>query len=361
MTFLSRQLLGIWYLSIVVLAFSFQVADVPPNLRNVGTVAAYSPDGGLLAIGGVVEGISGVSIYNTNFEREAFYKAKDSISALAWNSDGSRLAIRTQYMDGDTVEIISASPPFEPLTVSSLYVVDPNKLLWSPNDRYVITHSDLSIIISNTSDGTRHQEILADEAEGYWRHTDIAWHPDGSLLILQTNYLESRARVLLYDLEKGSMIRETEIGFRASHIEVNPNGEQFAVAYSDTLQTMEVYAFASGERLRRFQPLDPSLEVTVLQWTPDGGALAILGDHDDGIQFWDAETGELTMTVKEVLPENIVIVQSFALHPDSRSIAIVAVPQYSEATAEPVFLRTEGVSRLIPNVAAVADLSQFSK
>jgi len=204
--------------------------------RGPLTVMSLSPDGKLLATGGVD---GNVRVWNA--ESGAFVRALvghgTGVIGLAWSPDGNALA--------------------------SVGGSDGTARLWDASTGMTI----------RTLKGHK----------GYTHH--VAWAPDGQSIVVAGG---TSGFVTLWDLVKGEQVRTVEVGSTITAVAWSPNNRDVAISgRASGVQVRELRQNTSS-----FQGMLPDQYGTAVAWSPDGKT--IVGGSPTKTIVWDVESGSQT-------------------------------------------------------------------
>ncbi len=115
----------------------------------------------------------------------------------------------------------------------------------------------------------------------------IDFHPDGSLVVASE---EGPLHVL--EAETGSEVRRIDLGGGLFRVAFSPSGDRLAVVrYPE--RTLTLYSWPELEELQFLEQDKTVFDVT---WTTDGSSL-IFASGDHRAHIWNAETGEITLSL----------------------------------------------------------------
>ncbi|MGY1702962.1 toll/interleukin-1 receptor domain-containing protein [Geodermatophilus sp. SYSU D00697] len=263
---------------------------------------AFSPDGTLLASGGIDDSVvfwdvparELLGAYPTNWQ--------ELVYGIAFDPEGDRVATATSrgdvlVWDVGTERRLSWSPGSHPAWVNAVAVSRDGQTVVS-GDR------DGRITVWDVSGGTAVGDPLQHPGD-VGGVMGLALSPDGRTLV------SSGGRVVLWDLD--SHERTGDLGHSSGTVGVafSPDGSTVASANGDTVQVWDV-------RRGSMTPLaGHQAAVNVVHYSPDGRTLGSAGS-DGRILLWDLERGE---RMGELVAGEDERIWSLALSPDGRTIA----------------------------------------
>jgi WD40 repeat protein len=232
------------------------------------------------------------------------------VSAIAWNSDGTRLAIGNLTSPFEVVDLQTHAVL---LTDSSFRFV--NSLDWSPNNpAYLAIGGDMGfgsgkVAVLDTDSG----EVLH-----LWDANAAArsavWSPDGSKIAAASNGIGAldRYEVRVWDAISGDLLTSKPYSTQTiSSIAWSPDGSEIA---GDVANAIQIWNATSGDVVRTLRGHDPQAVVESVAWSPDGSKLASTGT-DGTLRVWNAYTGKLIAW----FPSNFGVVK---WSPDSKQLAV---------------------------------------
>ena len=96
------------------------------------------------------------------------------------------------------------------------------------------------------------------------------------------------SRWALVDLERGRVLDEGDLGFKALSVDISPDGEHAAA--SGSVGEVGVVDLDSGEQVR--PPVKGHEDgIYFFRYSPDGSRI-VTGGADDAVALWDGPTGE---------------------------------------------------------------------
>jgi len=240
-------------------------------------------------------------------------QATSTVTALAWNSDGMRLAVG--YVLGQ-VEVVNLQTGDTVFTNSSMRIV--SSLEWNPvNSDYLAIGGDTenlhgAVIIIDTFSGQVIHTLDGGESSG-----SLAWKVDGSAIAATSNTVgapaTSRNEIRVWDTATGELVTHSmySVGPITS-IAWSPDGRRIAGATTDSV--IFIWDVVSGEIIHELN--GHSDVVLSVAWSPDGARLASTGSIlDNTLRIWDAATGDNTAT----LPSRFGVVK---WSPDSSQLVV---------------------------------------
>jgi WD40 repeat protein len=257
---------------------AFQISDSPDTIYAV----AWSPDGSKIAFGGgqsgcspeiipefavtIVDAITGNTIYR-------LLGHQCNINSLAWNSNGTWLASAAE--DGIIVWNVANG---QIISEASRLGLGAYSVAWQPNGiQFLYTLGEQPVIEFVNSDTG--QLINSFFSEGGTTFS-ADWSPDGSLVASGDN------AVRVWDMATGQLIK-TFTGHSGAVFPVlwSPDGTLLASVAGDN--TVRIWNVATNENLLTI----PVGAVWRLDWSPSGNAIAA-SSLDGYIYIFDTGSGE---------------------------------------------------------------------
>lgn len=230
-----------------------------------------------------------------------------STSDIAWNPDGTRLAIA----GGSEIHILASGNTEPPLQIELRDGENsgsrPVHLAWSPDGAYIAAvegnsrevanvQNTLSIINATTGEITLVMQAgLA---------ADVDWSPDGTMIATATSQFERRIStpIKVWDAQTGRLIAQLSGSVqghtREAHtVQWHPDGQQLlSGAYDNTVRIWQVQPELAVNQLRENRILRGHMDrVNAIAWSPGGNQLAV-GSEDGSIRVWDVASGEMIET-----------------------------------------------------------------
>ena len=242
------------------------------------TAVTWSPSGNNIASAGTLD--SSVQVWNANTGTRIFlFAVKDQrVDALAWSSDGTRLA---SALGNDTVDVWSIATGDEsifPLSSPG----DANALALSPNgDQIAAVSGNTSVEVRSATTGN----LLFT----YSGHTQavltLAWSPDGK-------YIASGGADGIAQVWDATIDCHPEpfasLKGKLREGSVSMGREMLRCAQHDSAATTgHTYVTYTGH----------SAEVNAVAWSPDSSQIAS-GGADGTVQVWEVATGRLLFTYR---------------------------------------------------------------
>jgi WD40 repeat protein len=218
----------------------------------------------------------------------AFAQTADVPSVIAWNCDGTRLAVG--YLLGEVV-IVNAQTGDMVFTDSSLRIV--TSLEWSPTQPNILAVAGYFealqgvVRIIDTVSGATLYVLDGGQSVGA-----IAWNPDGSEIAAASNNLGpiSRNEVQVWNTNTGALVTQAMSSVESiTSITWNPDGTQIAGATASS--TIFIWNVTTGEVIHELTGhTDVVLSVA---WSPDGNRIASTSSTvDNTLRIWNTVTGE---------------------------------------------------------------------
>ena len=226
-------------------------------------------------------------------EIQIFSGSVDYVTAVAWSSDGKRIA--TGADDGVRV--------WDAVTGESLFSLEYSRLVrsvaWSPDGSRIATASDDGVRVLDAVTGV---ELLSLKRSCLvW---SVAWSPDGSRIATG-----SFGDVRVWDAVTGKELLSLGYGHLVESVAWSPDSRRIAAGYG--VGDVRVLDAVTGVELLSLKCRYGSWSVA---WSPDGRRIAAASDGR--ARVWDAVTGKELLTL-----ECDYMVKSVAWSPDGRRIA----------------------------------------
>jgi WD40 repeat protein len=287
---------------VVALEGAPHVIKISPAREGRAFTVAYSPDGGILAVGSSL----GIQLFtSSDLQLSRFIPTKSWVRALAFSPDGSLLASGSY---DSTVRLWSPSNGtlWRKLTGHSGWV---RALAFSPDGRLLATASDDNTVrLWRVADGTA-VRIYDQRTAGV---RSVAFSPDGQLLA--TGGYDKVIR--LWSVTDGNLVKEL-----AGHtnwvrcLAFSPDGAWLASGGFDA--TVRLWRVADGKLVKTVQ--EHSSSVLGLAFSPDGSLLAS-ASVDTTVRLWTMPALESY----DLLKDHTDFVYGVAFSPDGKSLASAA-------------------------------------
>jgi len=224
----------------------------------------------------------------TNSPKEIFYRkvrAGGGFVALSLSRDGKLLAVG----DNNNISIWDAEfgydlfvLPMEQQTVGSGF---------SPDGNYFASGGyGTSIKIWDLSSPGEKLALTAHDGK---RVGDVAYSPDGSLLLTESSWTNSLS---IWDSSNGKELKSIPVSGICCSVEFNPDGTQLINGSNNGWTT--IFDLKTGKAIRTLYAGDSSIFVIKAIFNPSGKYIGTAND-DGTAKIWDAANGKniLTMTV----------------------------------------------------------------
>jgi WD40 repeat protein len=283
-----------------------------PDLTDVLSEVAWSPDGRRLAGGSLPDGT--VRIWDTRSGREVLGFPGGFFGSFHWSPDGRRLAVSSNGEDWSVVHIRDAGTGQTTMTLEGHGRL--GGVAWSPDGtRLAAGSNDRTITVWDA--GTR-QEVLT-----LFGHTGevtaVAFSPDGSRLASGASDTGGRgnaSELKVWDVTPERTVRtlrgHTDQVWRVAF---SPDGARLASASGDG--TVRVWDANAGQEVLALRGHTDA--VTSVAFSPDGSRLASASD-DKTVKVWDTGSGQEVLTLKGHTRR----VQGVAWSPDGTRLASAA-------------------------------------
>jgi Tol biopolymer transport system component len=346
MTFLNRQSLGIWFLSLVALVFPYHAAQFTRGYSHV----AWDAQGRYFTISGPISPeILGFILYDAQGIEQGRYAVPMNVLDMAWSPVAQQLAVYTVADEGMTeviqiwdmerreiaLEIKKGDNDFETADM---------RPHWSPDGSSIAIVYGREVRIWDAVTRNLKQLISIDDK---WLGF-IAWGEDSKSVQLH----DESGIAYTYDIEAERVITETRISDTPLlNFRHGPTGTTLAVIEQGRI---EIRDRNSGE-VSTVIPLEPRTQYSYASWDTTGAYFVLMRATGD-IEFWNVVSGQREYTVSSFLTG---YAEAFAISPDGQSMVVVSGPTVMEATPEAVSSASEIITPLVPGFAVLIDLSQF--
>lgn len=240
---------------------------------------AFSPDGGLLAVGTNV----GVYVYDAHTLGDVLFVASENpIFALGFSPDGKTLAAGMTGRS-ELILIDIASGEFETIPSGHIENIGICGVTYSADGSLLASSSyDDTVVVLDAATG---EELYVVPGNGNVFNT-TAFSPDGETLATA----QDRGTLVFYDAHEGDLLRrmdgrelEGEIG--SYGVAFTPDGARVA---SGGYGALNVWDAASGDTLLRVMDLPGHYQNVALL---DGGKQLLAGNSLDNGGIWDVDSG----------------------------------------------------------------------
>ena len=254
----------------------------------------------LLYTSGYKQGLSGVLVaplldrseLKIFPEIQIFIGCVDDVTAVAWSSDGSRIATGSD----DGVRVWDAVTGENVLSLEHDHRVE--SVAWSSDDGRIATGFGDGVRVWDAVTG---KELLSLEC-GHGVKS-VAWSPDGSRIVTSSTFDDAR---VWDDATEGNVL-SLEHDNLVKSVSWSSDGRCIVAS---SVGAAQVWDAVTGKELLS---LERGHWVRLVVWSSDGGRIAT--GSDEGVRVWDAVTG------KELLTLECDYVTAVAWSPDSSRIA----------------------------------------
>ena len=253
------------------------------------TAVAWSSDGSRIATGSddgvrVWDAVTGENVLSLEHDHR--------VESVAWSSDDGRIA--TGF--GDGVRVWDAVTGKELLSLECGRGVE--SVVWSPDSSRIATGS---FGAARVWDAVTGKELLSLE-RGHGVKS-VAWSPDGSRIVTSSTFDDAR---VWDDATEGNVL-SLEHDNLVKSVSWSSDGRCIVAS---SVGAAQVWDAVTGKELLS---LERGHWVRLVAWSSDGGRIAT--GSDEGVRVWDAVTG------KELLTLECDYVTAVAWSPDSSRIA----------------------------------------
>ena len=253
------------------------------------TAVAWSSDGSRIATGSddgvrVWDAVTGENVLSLEHDHR--------VESVAWSSDDGRIA--TGF--GDGVRVWDAVTGKELLSLECGRGVE--SVVWSPDSSRIATGS---FGAARVWDAVTGKELLSLE-RGHGVKS-VAWSPDGSRIVTSSTFDDAR---VWDDATEGNVL-SLEHDNLVKSVSWSSDGRCIVAS---SVGAAQVWDAVTGKELLS---LERGHWVRLVVWSSDGGRIAT--GSDEGVRVWDAVTG------KELLTLECDYVTAVAWSPDSSRIA----------------------------------------
>lgn len=258
-------------------------AQAPPDQVRA---LAWNSDGSLLAVAGIFEGLSGIQLRDDTGQVVRFLETAKMPLSVSWSPDNTLLA----SLNIDDIFLIldiglgTAISSFEQINAT-----DDLFARWSPDiNSDLIATQDMGIVrLYNVQTGNILRSITGTGAIP--SITTFIWNQDGTQLFT----ISADDVIRAWDVTTLGMLREVEID-GATDLALSPDGTRLAVSsWFDNMSILDADTFDVQLMLPGVPA--PGSQLVAVRWNPNGLELAASGY--DKITIWDLTTGEVINTI----------------------------------------------------------------
>ena len=232
------------------------------------TAVAWSSDGSRIATGSddgvrVWDAVTGENVLSLEHDHR--------VESVAWSSDGGRIA--TGF--GDGVRVWDAVTGKELLSLGCGRGVE--SVAWSSDGTRIATGS---FGAAQVWDAVTGKELLSLERGHFVK--SVAWSPDGSRIVTGSTF----DGVRVWDAVTGKELLSLECGHGDKSVAWSPDGSR--IVTSSTFDDARVWDAVTGKELLSLERGHGDKSVA---WSPDGSRI-VGGSTFDDLRVWDAVTGK---------------------------------------------------------------------
>jgi WD40 repeat protein len=246
---------------------------------------AWSPDGSVLAIGGIFENQRAIRLVDLNGNILHQFDVVSS-GGMSWRPDGAQVAAGVA-----TIGIWDTVTGELTLSISRQGAALDNNTYWNPDnfneianveqDRVTIRNAITGeILMSLDGEGGRPDGVLG-----------VGWSQDGARL-----YTVSEDDVIrVWNTTTGTVINVFPLTYGAGAFVMSPDATKLAIGTRGMVFIHEALNGSVIKELENLPDLSNRASISHLIWRPDGEQVA--GVDNIGIHIWDIETGQLLNTI----------------------------------------------------------------
>ncbi len=238
-----------------------------------GKLAAWSPDGKKIAMGGANGQLAIRSAKNWQTEIVSQKSKLSGMRSIAWSKDGNKIATgdgnKTILWQASTGKIIATLPNTGAPVIS---------LTFSPDSKYLVSvgFRPGTVLLWNLNDKSSRPLLESND----YLHS-AAFSPDGSLLAI-TGETEG---VRLFETTSWNPVRHLKLEGAGAFLEFSRDGSQLAVGAWE--KGTDLYNTSTWQ-VAHHLPIQLS-RVRALDFSPDDSLLAT-ANQDASVQIWDLST-----------------------------------------------------------------------
>ena len=207
---------------------------------------------------------------------ETLFNGKHGIWKVAWNSDGSKIAVAS---DDQTARVWNADGTA--LITFTGHLTTVKNLAWSPDSQKLVTVSkNMTVIIWSINNATE-PITLTGHTNFVW---GVAWSHDGNTIATAS---EDKT-VRIWDAVQGTQTQVITFPDKVWDVAWNAKDTRLAIGASHTVKIWDVSKPPELDQMLTMQGI--TNVARSIGWSPDDQRI-IVGAHDNTAKIWDANDG----------------------------------------------------------------------